>query len=31
LPDLDWANSYFNRMQYDGPIVTGMKLRFRRL
>jgi hypothetical protein len=29
LPDLNWANCYFNRMQYDGPIVTGMKLRFR--
>jgi hypothetical protein len=30
LPGLTWANGYFNRMQYDGPIVTGMQLRFRK-
>jgi cytochrome P450 len=29
LPDLDWANGYFSRMQYDGPIVTEMELCFK--
>lgn len=30
LPRLTWADPWWRRMRYDGPIVTSMPLRFRR-
>jgi len=29
LPHLDWASPAWRRVQFDGPIISGMRLRFR--
>jgi hypothetical protein len=28
LPQLTWADSWFSRMKYDGPIISEFRLRF---
>jgi cytochrome P450 len=27
LPELDWANRMWGRIVYEGPVITGMRLR----
>ena len=28
LPQLNWADAWWSRMKYDGPIVSELRLRF---